>query len=308
MDHAEPASAAMVAHRSTDRWGVSRSERHWLWAVLPVLPMVLLLLRTLAALLVVSDPAAAAGGSWLAGFGSRVPGWVVAVAAVAAAVTWQLRFFPTLLGLLTVLVALLVRERVPGRRPVVVGVTYVLPAVVAVVEYALVAPYIAESFHRAESGNAVLLLLPPILAVLLSGPVPRRPARALTHLAASCVMGIWPLPVAVTFLQTPVLPTVAIELADEATPNVVTEVVRAQVVGVDDRMTTLLDSAGEVRFVPNETVRSKTLCDLPEQTPTSDIRINGWPIERAVFDWPGSWSGTMRSDPRCDGRPLVVGR
>src|SRR5215475_3440106 len=91
-----------------------RAQLNWLLTVLPAFPLVLLVLRLwwlsrqdlptvlrlLGGILLVSAPDDA-GRSLLAVTALRMPDWVVLIAAMLAAFTWQLRLLP-LLGMLVV--------------------------------------------------------------------------------------------------------------------------------------------------------------------------------------------------------------
>jgi hypothetical protein len=271
-----------------------------LWAP----PAVVLTLRALSALLAVSDPGTKQPASWLARAGARIPDWVVWLAVASAAISWQLRFLPALLMLTWMIVGLLTRERHPDQPILIHATCLVLPAVTASAAYVLLAPGIADAITTGEAVNCLLLLLPPGLTILLTGPIPKQSARAVTHIAALSTVALFPLLITMVFLRAPILPTVAVELAGQATDPPTQDVVRGQVITVDDRMTTLLNRDGSVRFILNDTIRSKTLCDTSEQVPASATDVRGWHVEQTVLEWLTPQSRPVEPDPRCDGRPL----
>ncbi|MGH3655286.1 MAG: hypothetical protein ACRDUA_01380 [Micromonosporaceae bacterium] len=281
-------------------------------ALIWVLPAAILMVRALSALRAVSDPATGtSAGSRLAWVGSRMPDWVLVLAVVLAGLTWQLRFLPALLMATLMIVGLLARQRYQQRPAVVVGTGLVLPLAAAVAGYLLLAPAIADGFAAGELVNALLLLLPPGMAVLLTGPVPVSAAQAVTRGAAIGAVVLAPVLIGVIFLRAPILPTTAIELDDPrlCTPPgqrsaAATCVVRGQIIAVDDRMTALLRDDGSVLFVANGTVSSQTLCATPEQASSSTVRVRGWHIEQAALDWMVPRSTLGAPDPRCQGRPL----
>jgi hypothetical protein len=176
--------------------------------------------------------------------------------------------------------------------------------------------------------TALLLALPPGLAIFLTGPVPRRVAPALTRWAALAVALLAPVVIGAIFLRAPILPKVAVELdADPGEPVAATVdgepgsdadgVLLGRVITVNDRMTTLLDDAGLVRFVSNERVRSQTLCPETTQVPYSVVRVHGWHAEETALEWLIPRRTTPTTDPRCAGRmrepsetptPRVTGR
>jgi hypothetical protein len=110
-----------------------------------------------------------------------------------------------------------------------------------------------------------------------------------------------PIVIGVVFLRAPVLPSSAIEVGPENGP--VREVIVGQLIAVDDTSTTMLQATGEVTFVPNGEVRSKTLCPERERTPESAVAVRGWPVEETVLEWIAPIRKVTEIDPRCLGRP-----
>lgn len=268
-------------------------------------PVAILLTRALGALLWVSAPSRIdAMRSWLVRLSVRMPDWVVVLTVLLAALTWQLRFLPTLLMLSVAILGLTVRDRWPERRWLVRGACLVLPLVAAAAAYAWMMPAAVAALGSGERLTAVLLLLPPALTVLLTGPVPATAARLVTHWAALAVALLAPFAIGAMFLRAPILPTVALEVGQREQPAVV----RAHVIAVDDRMTTLLDTGGRVRFVPNGQVVSQTLCPGPEdEAPASRIEVRGWHVEQSALEWLAPPRPVDPVDPRCQGRPLRPG-
>ena len=285
-----------------------------------VVPAVVLVGRALGALLWVSaGTEAEAARSGLTRVSLRVPNWVVALAAGQAALTWQLRFLPALLMLTLVILALVVRGRggAGSRRVLLVGV--VAPVLAAGIALAWLAPGIAEALRAGERVTALLLALPPVGTVLLTGPVPAGAARLVTHWVAIAAALLTPFVVGAVFLHTPILPTVAIEIDAEPTGTQPTgtqptgaaqggagsvAILRGRVITVDDRMTTILDGRGIVRFVPNDRIRTKTLCAESDEVPFSVVSVRGWPVEQPALEWLAGRRPPAPTDPRCQGRPL----
>lgn len=281
-------------------------------ALIWVLPAVILTVRTLSVVLLVSDPDS---GSRLARESDRMPGWVVVVAVLLAAFTWQLRFLPTLLMSVLMIVCLDARRRYTRHSAMWHAHCLGLPIAVAILCYIWLAPGIAMAFvigSAAEDMNGLLLLLPPALAVLLSGPVPLWAARAVTRGTAIGAAVLAPILFVVIFTRAPILPTVAMEVEGEETCRLLDHyvshrsvcVLLGQVITVDDRMVTLLRLDGSVAFVPNAAQRSRVLCATDEETPTSRVDVRGWPVESRVLDWIIPPSRRTELDPRCEGRPL----
>ncbi|GAA0239339.1 hypothetical protein [Cryptosporangium japonicum] len=278
-------------------------------------PVFILVGRALGGLLLVSS--IDAGRSWLARTAGRTPGWVVLSAFAVAAVTWQLRFLPTLVLLLVVIFALDVRLRYEDYPQLVMIACIAVPVTLSLLGLLLVGPAAFDALRVAEPETAFLLLAPVLALPFLTGPVPAPTAMLVTHWVAMAGLVIGPILVAAIFVQAPVLPEVAVELKRDAAglPSasddvVVGEtdvtVVRGQVITVDDRSTTLLETGGKVAFVPNTAVISQVLCPDPLDPPYSAVAVHGWQVERAMLSWLApSRSVREPTDPRCLGRPVT---
>jgi len=272
-------------------------------------PVFILVGRALGGLLLVSS--IDAGRSWLARTAGRTPGWVVVSAFAVAAVTWELRFLPTLGMLLLVILALDVRLRYEDHPRLVRVVCVAIPVAAALLGVLLFGPATLDALGMGEPETAFLLIAPVLALPFLTGPVPAPSARLVTHWVAMAGLVIGPILVAVIFVQAPVLPSVAVELkgtptdsADTVGEQDTTTVVRGQVITVDDRSTTLLESGGKVEFVPNDAVISQVLCPDPIAPPYSAVKVHGWQVERAMLSWLApSRSVREPTDPRCLGRP-----
>jgi hypothetical protein len=230
---------------------------------------------------------------------ARTPDWVMVLAVLVAAVTWQLRFLPVLLMLTLMVLGLEVRIRHGDRLWLLLAVA--LPLGVAVVEYVWAGAAIAQAVREGEGVTAVLLAVPPAAAVAVTGRIPAAVARPVTAGAAMAAGVLAPFLVTAVFLRTPVMPVVAVEY-DAGQQRV--EVLRGYVITVDDTMTTLLDEQGEVHFVPDERVLSKALCQDNGRAPTSVVEVHGWPVEETVLEWVAPHRQVADVDPRCQGRPL----
>lgn len=270
-----------------------------------VLPVIVLVGHTLGTLLLVSAYSPEdADRSWLVRASVRTPNWVLVVVVVLAALTWQLRFLPVLLMATLAIVGLTVRNHY-SRSGWQVGVAcVVLPLVVVAGVYAWIGPAIGQAFRQREIVTALLLLVPIGLTPLLTGPVPARVARLVTHWPAMVAALLAPLVVGAIFLRAPILPGVALEVRTGDADQPV-RVVRGRVVTVDDRMTTVLDRAGTAQFVLNDLVESKTLCPDSWEVPTSVVEVHGWPVEQTALEWIAPARGPQAADPRCQGRPAA---
>jgi hypothetical protein len=263
-----------------------------------------LVLRCLGGLLLVSErDTALSTRSLLAVTALRMPDWVVVLAAVLGGITWQLRFLPVLVMLLVSIMGLTAWQRHPDDRLVLRVVAVGVPVAAAVVVLLWMLPGVVAAVRNGEVATTVLLTLPPVIAVGLTGPVPVRFARLATHWPAVFAALIAPFVVGVVFLRAPILPTSALEITTGKT----TEVLRGQVITVDDMEVTILDREGQVQFVPNGRVSTRTICPETAQAPSSAVDVRGWPAEDSVLEWVAPTRRMAKADPRCLGRPLDPG-
>jgi hypothetical protein len=122
-----------------------------------------------------------------------------------------------------------------------------------------------------------------------------------THWPAVGAALVAPFVIGVVFLRAPVLPDSAIEVGPPGGP---VHVVRGQLVAVDDTATTLLQSGGQITFIPNDQMRSKVLCPTQTRPPESAVLVRGWAVEASVLSWVAPARDATAVDPRCLGRPL----
>lgn len=267
-----------------------------IWTV----PAVILVMRALGGILLVSDPERA-GRSLLAVSALRMPDWVVLLAVALAGFTWQMRLLPTL-GLLVVsILGLTAVQRFNAERWVMLWITIGVPILIGVLELIFVWPGMIAAFRMHEYTTGVLLLVPPLLGPLLTGPVPERFAWLFTHWPAVGAALVTPFVIGVVFLRSPVLPDSAVEVGTSAADA---RVVRGQLLDVDDVSTTMLRSGGQVVFIPNNQVLSKTLCPETTDPAQSSIPVRGWPAEESALSWVAPTRPVTDVDPRCLGRPL----
>lgn len=266
-----------------------------IWSV----PGVVLVLRLLGSVLLISAPEDA-GRSLLAVTALRMPDWVVLLAAMLAAFTWQLRLLP-LLGMLIVgILGLTAVQRFRTEKWLMIWITIGVPVLVGALVLIFVGPGIVEALRIGETSTALLLGAPPLLGPLLTGPVPARAARLVTHWPAIAAALVAPVAIGVVFLRAPVLPNSAVEVGEDGQPA---HVLRGQLIAVDDTSTTVLEDGGLVTFIPNDQVRSKTLCPEPARPPDSAVAVRGWAVTDSALSWIAPTRRVTEVDPRCLGRP-----
>jgi hypothetical protein len=270
--------------------------------------------------------------SLLASGTARTPGWVISAAVALGALTWQLRFLPSLLMLALWLLALRTRYLHPDQPTRVLLVSVALPLAAAVLAYSVLGPAIWTAYQEHEWATAALLAVPPAATVLLTGPIPDWIAPTLTHGLAFTVAAVLPVVMGAVFLRVPLLPTAAIEVvpkeparttpaapaatpaagdgaltpgsgvtpppADDAGP----EVVLGALIAVTDTSTIVLDRAATVRFLPNGWVESQVLCPQVTAVPYSRVSVRGWQVEETALDWMMPRRPVADPDVRCEGR------
>nr|BFE88014.1 hypothetical protein GCM10020093_106150 [Planobispora longispora] len=168
-----------------------------------VLPALVLAGRVLGALYRVST----GRSSWLSAVSDRISDWIVVLSVLVGAVSWQLRFLPTLVALSLATLGLTVCDRRAVRPELIVVFTLWLPLVAGAGLYLWLAPAIGQAFAEGDVVTAVLLTLPPGLACLLTGPVPERAAAALTSTVAVAVLVLAPVFTAAVVVEAPILPS-----------------------------------------------------------------------------------------------------
>jgi len=264
------------------------------------IPAVILVLRALGGILLVSTPDDA-GRSLVAVTALRMPDWVVLLAAMLAGLTWQLRLLPVLGMLIVAILGLTAAQRFRDYRWLTLWITMGVPILIGALVLIFVWPGIGAALRTGETSTALLLGVPPLLGPLLTGPVPAWSARLVTHWPAVGAALVAPIVIGVVFLRAPVLPNSAVEVGPAGGPVVV---MRGQLIAVDDTATTVLQDGGLVVFIPNDRVRSKTLCPEPVRPPESTLTVRGWPLSASVLSWIAPTRRVTEIDPRCLGRPL----
>ncbi len=259
-------------------------------------PVVILTVRMAGDLLAASGEWARPKPSWLVRLAARLPGWVVLTTGMWAALSWELRFLPTLTAVLLATLGLAARRRYPAGHPVVFQVAVLLPIVLGVVELAVTGPAIGSALAAGEVVTALLFAVPPVVCPLLAGPLPTGVARFATHWPATVCAFAAPIAVGTIFLHTPVLPSVALEIGSP------TEVARGRLIDVDNQMTLLLNDAGDVRFILNDLVHATTLCPDAEQLPYSVVTVHGWQVERPALRWLLPSRSPQPEPQQCEGR------
>ena len=278
-------------------------------SLLWVSPIFVLVGRMLDDYRVVSVPTAdARTDPWLLRLGRGIPDWLVGLAACFATVMWELQYLPSLCAILTVIVCLGIRRHYPDRRRLIAGTAIVLPVLAAVFEYSIFGTALTPTAAETSVVTVLLLGSPPVLAMILAGPLPAYAARPATLLPALSVFILVPLLIAMTYLHAPLLPLVAVEVTSEADQEPLPPVLVGYMVTVEDHVATLMDPGGSIRFIPTDRIAGQTICPPPSMNPENPITVGGWSVNRSLLAriFPGP--AEPEADRRCQGRirPVAV--
>ncbi|MBM0232535.1 hypothetical protein JNW91_12080 [Micromonospora sp. STR1_7] len=206
------------------------------------------------------------------------PAWVVLASFLLALLTWPLLYLPLLLP--AFVAAFQLRpERLHER---------VLPRLLLIVALLagygwLLLPMLRDAWEQGEWLVLALVVVPPLLAVFIAGPLPGmviRPLATLTEVAVLAML-VW---AALPVISTPVLPLTVTTVGAENGP---TEDVRGHVVTTDDVNMVILQEQGGVRYVPVGLVRAQVLCPSEEELPRHRLRVHDFHIEDSLLEGMG---------------------
>ncbi len=206
-------------------------------------------------------------GFWLARWAARAPLWLKAGSFALAAITWQVLYLPLL-----VLAACAAYQLRPRGWPGWLAVT----GLAAAYGY-LIGPVVADAWRLGPSVYVmtyVLLLVPPLLSLVIAGPLAPgavRPIAILTPLA-SAVLLAW---IAVPLVQTPILPhTVTMISAPPDQSPGAPKYIGGHIVTSDNTHTAILAQQGGITYVRNERIEAQYLCPTDEEFPRYPLRIH----------------------------------
>src|SRR4051812_25762835 len=123
-----------------------------IWSI----PAVILVLRLLGGILLVSAPDDA-GRSLLAVTALRMPDWVVLLAAMLAAFTWQLRLLPVLGMLIVAILGLTAAQRFRAERWLMVWITIGVPVLLGAIVLIFVWPGVTQAVRLGDTSTALML-------------------------------------------------------------------------------------------------------------------------------------------------------
>ncbi len=210
------------------------------------------------------------------------PSWFMAASFLMALVTWPLLYLPLLLP--AFVAAFQLKPERLHEHPLV-------RALLVAAAYAgylwLLVPTLRAAWRQDEWLPIVLLVVPPLLALFVAGPLPRvviRPLASVTQVAVLVVL-VW---AALPVISTPVLPLTVTTVGGSAgspagAPAGVAEEIRGHVVTTDDVNMVILQERGGVRYVPVDQVSGQVLCPSEEELPRHQLRIRDFHVEDSLL-------------------------
>lgn len=203
-----------------------------------------------------------------------VPVWFVIVTLLVAAVTWKILYLPLLLPAI-VATFQISPHRLHDRR----GVRIAFVAALLVAYYGLLGPTLVEAVDTGEWIAASVLGLPPLLALVVTGPVLPTTVRPLVAAGqlAIMIMLIW---TSYSVATAPVLPSTVTSVAADDDR---TEKIRGSVIAVDDVSLVILQERGGVRYVPTDDVESRVLCPSEADLPRYRLWVYGFHVEDSLL-------------------------
>ncbi|MBQ0903474.1 hypothetical protein [Micromonospora sp. U21] len=206
------------------------------------------------------------------------PAWLVLASFLLALLTWPLLYLPLLLP--AFVAAFQLR---PGRLHERVAPRLLLIVALLAGYGWLVLPTLRDAGGQGELLALALIVVPPVLALFIAGPLPGlviRPLASVTEVAVLAML-VW---AALPVISTPVLPLTVTTVGAENGP---TEDVRGHVVTTDDVNMVILQERGGVRYVPVELVRAQVLCPSEEELPRHRLRIHDFHVEDSLLEGMG---------------------
>ncbi|MEH1165797.1 hypothetical protein V6V47_10460 [Micromonospora sp. CPCC 205539] len=223
------------------------------------------------------------------------PAWIVVASYLLALVTWPLLYLPLLLP------AFVAAFQLRPQRLHEWVVPRMLLIVALLAGYGwLMLPTLRDAGEQGELLVLALIVVPPVLALFIAGPLPGmviRPLASITEVAVLATL-VW---AALPVISTPVLPLTVTTVGVQDGP---TEDVRGHVVVTDDVNMVILQERGGVRYVPVDLVRAQVLCPTEEELPRHRLRIHDFHIEDSLLEGLGR---RVRPVHRIDAACRAVG-
>jgi hypothetical protein len=206
------------------------------------------------------------------------PLWFLSTAFVLAMATWPILYLPLLLPALVAAfqTTSVYRDMSVEQRLSVAAVT--------LVPYAwLVGPTVYSAWQQNEHFALSLFVLPPLLTLVIGGPVPALLARAIAMIIQPAVLILlaW---AALPVISAPVLPLTVTTVSNADGTTDTTEFIRGHIIGSDDEMISVLQERGGVRYLRHEMVTARILCPSPVELPVYRLRVRDFHVEDSLLE------------------------
>jgi hypothetical protein len=222
-------------------------------------------------------------------FTDTLPTWALVAALLLALATWRIMYLPLLLP---ACVAITQAPLWTWNHRWQVAVVGCLSAFAGYLW--LVGPAVSSAWSAGEHQVWALLVLPPLVALGVSGPTLEWCARIFAEVVSVAILVMVGL-VGWAIVDAPILPLVAIELQADAQPRFV----RGHVISVDDKHVVFLLDRGGVRYLDSDNVQQIVLCASPEELPAFTTGVRGYYVEDSLLSALG-----RQKRPRVDVDPL----
>jgi hypothetical protein len=203
------------------------------------------------------------------------PLWFLTTTFVLATATWPILYLPILLP------ALVAAFQTTSVYRDLNAVQRLSIAAVILAPYTwLIWPTMYAAWQQNEHLALTMFALPPLLALLIGGPVPVLLARLMAVLVQPGVFMLFAWS-ALPVISAPVLPLTVTTVTNA---DGTTEFVRGHVIGTDDVMISILQERGGVRYLDNSVVTARVLCPSPEELPVYRLRVGDFHVEDSILE------------------------
>jgi hypothetical protein len=222
------------------------------------------------------------------------PDWVVVASFGLALATWPILYLPLLLPAVAAAFQISPARFEERRYLRWLGTLVVLGAYGV-----LMTPTLWSAWTQREIFAVLVITAPPLLALLVAGPIPAavaRPVAATTQLAVLVTLGWAAFPV----ITTPVLPLTVttvrtghggvtgsdsgVDATGPASGAAETEDIRGHVITTDDVSVVILQERGGVRYIPVDRIEAQVLCPTEDELPRYRLWVWGFHVEDSLLE------------------------
>lgn len=203
------------------------------------------------------------------------PLWFLSTTFVLAVATWPILYLPLLLP-----ASVAVFQTTSVYRDLGVAPRLSVAAVALALYASLTWPTVHAAWQQHEYFALSMFVLPPLLALVIGGPVPTLLARPISMIIQPAVL------ILLAWAALPVITAPVLPLTVTTVRNVdgTTEFIRGHIIGSDDEMISILQENGGVRYLPHDTVTARVLCPSPEELPVYRLRVHDLHVEDSLLE------------------------